>query len=58
MSGQVLFKHMQVQNAGGNQAELERLIRQSCDNTCVTKVLPQCPSTDEVDPHVIEQGYD
>ena len=48
-------KHMQVQNAGYNQAEQERIVREFCRSTCVTRLFHECSNATEVEQ--IKQGY-
>ena len=37
---------LQIQNANGNAAEIERLTREFCMSNCVTQVYPACTSLD------------
>ena len=38
--------NLQIQNAGSNAAEIERVTREFCKSTCVTEVYPACNSLD------------
>ena len=38
--------NLQIQNAGTNTAEIERVTREFCSSTCVTETFPACNSLD------------
>ena len=38
--------NLQIQNAGSDAAELQRITREFCSSTCVTQTFPACNSLD------------